>query len=186
MPFTIFVKNIVSRNCHQLVLKTFESCQLEVQEVKQGGEIILRQEPMTQTFSKLKAQLNKRGYGIIEDNRANIIAKVKSLLENLIAEDSFTMKFKVSEYLASRMTYEYHYLSGLFSQLEGVTIEKFLIQLKIERIKELIQQGNLNLSEISHQFGYSSPAHLTNQFKKTEGITPSEYRAKIKYQPSKN
>jgi len=182
MPFTIFVKNIVSRNCHQLVLDTFDVYKLVVQEIRQGGEIVLRQEPSNQDYNRLKEQLSELGYGIIEDNRAKIIARVKSLLENLIAEDSFAIKFKVSEYLASRMTYEYHYLSSLFSQLEGITIEKFLIQLKIERIKELIQQGNLKLSEMSHKLGYSSPAHLTNQFKKTEGITPSGYRAKIKRQ----
>ncbi len=176
MSYSIFVKRLVSQRCRQLVFEVFEDCGLNATGYGPGGEIILDAEPPDSSYKALKNKLSKLGYGIIEDSRAKIIARVKSLLENLISEDTFTMKLKVSEHLAAQLPYEYHYLSGLFSQLEGVTIERFLIQLKIEKIKELIEQDQLKLSEISYKIGYSSPAHFTNQFKKMEGITPSEYR----------
>lgn len=168
------------------ISKTFSAVGLEIIEIKKGGEILVSGEPSKRTMSLLKTKLDRLGFSLIEDNRARIIARAKALLENLVSEDSFTMKFKISEHLASKMAYEYHYLSGLFSQLEGITIERFLIQLKIEKIKEMIRRGDMKITEISYKLGYSSPAHLTNQFKKIEGVTPSAFRTKIRQQLARN
>ena len=109
-----------------------------------------------------------------KDNKIAIVKKVKGLLESVIG--NLQTKIRLSELLAKQIPYEYHYLSSIFSQMEGVTIEQYFIQLKIERIKDLLAEGKLSISEISHQCGYSSPAHLTNQFKRTTGATPSQFK----------
>ena len=108
------------------------------------------------------------------DNKAAIVSRIKALLINATAD--LQKKIKLSEYLAFHMPYDYHYLSAIFSQVEESTIEQYFITLKINRIKELLQDGKFSISEISYKCGYSSPAHLTNQFKKATGITPSEFQ----------
>lgn len=110
----------------------------------------------------------------IKINNVAIVTKVKALLE--LAVSDLQSKIKLSELLADKIPYEYHYISSVFSQVEGITIEKYFIKLKIDLIKVLLKEGKLSISEISHRCGYSSPAHLTNQFKRTTGFTPSEYK----------
>lgn len=110
----------------------------------------------------------------IKINNAAIVAKVKALLD--IAASDLQRKIKLSEFLAVKMPYEYHYVSSVFSQVEGITIEQYFINLKINVIKDLLKEGQLSISEISYKCGYSSPAHLTNQFKRTTGVTPSEFK----------
>ena len=111
----------------------------------------------------------------IKVSNATIVAKVKTLLETAVSE--LQNKIKLSEFLARKIPYEYHYISSVFSQAEGITIEGYFIRLKITLIKELLKKGDVSISEISHRCGYSSPAHLTNQFKRTTGITPSKFRS---------
>ncbi|HXU28189.1 MAG TPA: AraC family transcriptional regulator [Bacteroidia bacterium] len=172
----MFIKNMVCNRCKLAVTQLFEDFKLTPVEVNLG-EILLERELTKPEASQIKRGLERLGFDLIEDNRAKVTVKIKSLLVELLEADSFNLKLKLSEYLADKLHYEYHYLSNLFSEIEGTTIEKYFIQLKVEKIKEYIEYGELSLSEISYKFGYSSPAHLTNQFKKVTGITPTQYKS---------
>lgn len=111
------------------------------------------------------------------DNKAVIARRVKTLLMSAIAD--LQKKIKLNQYLSANMPYDYHYLSAVFSQEEEMTIEQYFITLKIDKIKELLKDGKLSISEISYRCGYSSPAHLTNQFKKATGKTPSAFQKNL-------
>lgn len=121
--------------------------------------------------------LENLGFELIDDRKSMIIEQIKVAVIELVHRESNDTKVKHSEYLSQHLKYEYPYLSKLFSDEEGVTIEQFIIQQKTEKIKELIAYGELNFSEIAWQMGYSSVAALSSQFKKVMGITPSEYKA---------
>lgn len=121
--------------------------------------------------------LENLGFELIDDRKSMIIEQIKVAVIELVHGESNDNKVKHSEYLSQHLNYEYPYLSKLFSDEEGVTIEQFIIQQKTEKIKELIAYGELNFSEIAWQMGYSSVAALSSQFKKVMGITPSEYKA---------
>lgn len=176
MSFTLFIRNMVSNACKEVITRLLLNLHLKPQQTKLG-EVLLDKPPTQGEIIALKHELNKAGYGLIEDNKAHITAQIKSLLEELLLSENYTLKLKLSEYITNKVRYEYHYLSALFSQMEQRTIEQYFIQLRIERIKDLIKENRLSLSEISYKFGYSSPAHLSNQFKKVTGETPTKFRA---------
>jgi AraC family transcriptional regulator len=178
MPFDLFIRNMVSNDCKKVVTQLLTEKGIQPLSVRLG-EVILTDQLSDETINDLKESLNNFGYAIINDNKAEITVKVKLLLEAILEADTFDLKLKLSDYLADKMRYEYHYLSSLFSQMEETTIEQFFIHLKVGKIKELIVEDKLNLSQISYKFGYSSPAHLTNQFKKNTGMTPTEYKKSI-------
>lgn len=180
MSFSILVKGVVTRNSRQQIIELFQKSASTTPEIQPGGEILLDNELPESVYVLLKNKLSTLGHPVLEDSKASIVSKVKRLLEKLTSGESLDSKTRMSDFLATHTTYEYHYLSSVFSQLEGLTIERFFIQLKVERIKEQIEQGSLTLSEIAYKCGYSSPAHLTNQFKKVTGMTPSVYRSKFK------
>lgn len=176
MPHSVFIKSMVCNRCKLVVGQLFKDFNIPTIDV-QLGEVILERELTKDELTEIKPRLEQFGFELIENNGAKIATKIKSLLIELIESGRFDLKLKLSEYLSGKLNYEYHYLSGLFSEVEGTTIEKYFILLKIEKIKELIEYGQHSLSEISHMLGYSSPAHLTNQFKSITGITPSHYKA---------
>lgn len=169
---------MVSNNCKKVVKQLMNVLNIQPLSL-QLGQLVLNEEISSTDLEVLKKSLNDLGYDLIVDGKAEITVKVKSLLESVLETDPLDLKLKLSEYLADKMRYEYHYLSSLFSQMEGTTIEQFFIQMKVAKIKELIEEDKLTLSQISYKFGYSSPAHLTNQFKKITGMTPTEYKKSI-------
>jgi AraC-like DNA-binding protein len=173
MSYTLYVTGTVPRHSEQDLRNLLGPIGGAI-DFKSGGLILLPGPLSKEALEKVHLILAKRGFSVISDSRANIVRKVKSLLEETI--DKLQNKIKLSEYLSSAVPYEYHYLSGVFSQVEGKSIEQFFIGLKIERIKELLKDEKLSISEIAYLCGYSSPAHLTNQFKRTTGYTPSEYK----------
>jgi len=134
-----------------------------------------------QTLSLAQIQLIKEGieplgFELIDDRKSRIIESIKNLIIELVHQtDEFT-KIKISDYLRDNLHYDYNYLSNLFSSVEAVTIEQFLINQRIEKAKELLLYDELNLTEISHRLGYSSLAHLSRQFKKVTGLTPSHFK----------
>ena len=111
-------------------------------------------------------------------HRAAIVSRIKDLLT--AATGDLQKKIKLSDYLTAAVPYDYHYLSAVFSQVEKTTIEQHYITLKIERVKKMLEAGELSISEISYKCGYSSPAHLTNQFKKSTGKTPSQFQKELR------
>ncbi len=176
MPNSVFIKNMVCNRCKLVVTQLFKDYNLTPIEVNLG-EVLLERELTKDQTILIKERLEQFGFALIDDNRMKIIVKIKSLIIQLLEADNFDLKLKLSEYLAAELNYEYQYLSNLFSEIEGSTIEKYFIQLRIEKVKEFIEYGELSLSEISYKLGYSSPAHLTNQFKQVTGITPTHYKS---------
>jgi YesN/AraC family two-component response regulator len=141
------------------------------------GEVIVKEDLTPDVLEKLDAGLLDLGFERIDDRRARLIDAIKNKVIQMIHHsDHVDRKFNWSSILAEEMHYEYNYLSNLFSSVEGITLEQYIIRQKIERVKELLFYDELTLSEIAHQLGYSSVAHLSAQFKKITGLTPSELK----------
>lgn len=127
-------------------------------------------------LENLDIGLRKFGLELIVDKRAKIIEKIKNIIIELIHYSEEELKINFSEQLSKQLNYNYKYLSNLFSEMHGTTIENFIIHQKIERVKELLVYENLNLSEIAWKLNYSSVQHLSNQFKKITGLTPTFFK----------
>lgn len=124
----------------------------------------------------LKQGLQKSGLELMEDKKAIIIEKIKNTIVQLIHHSDAVIKINFSNYLAEKLEHNYTYLANLFSEVQGTTIEQFIISHKVERIKELIIYGELNITEIAWKMNYSSVAHLSSQFKKVTGLSPSHFK----------
>jgi AraC-like DNA-binding protein len=171
-----YIKNMVCRRCVIAVQKIFEDAGYSVLEIDLG-EVVIDEQPDDDAINKLDIPLNKLGFELIDDRRSRIIEKIKSLIINLVHHSKEPLNLNVSDYLTRAMNYEYNYLSNLFSEVEGNTIEHFFISQKIEKIKELLTYDELSLKEIAFKLGYSSPAYLSSQFKKQTGFTPGHFKA---------
>lgn len=125
----------------------------------------------------LSQALLKMGFELIDNKKQQLIERIKNRIIQFIHYDKEKVKTNFSEFLATELGYEYNYLSNLFSEVEGVTIEKYIILQKIEKVKELIVYDELSLKAIADQLGYSSVAYLSNQFKKITGLTPSHFKS---------
>lgn len=171
----IYIKNMVCPRCISAVENAFLDIQVQPLQVLLG-EVTLSKELNTQQARQIRETLESLGFEVLDDNRKQQIEKIKSLIIDHIhhREDG---KFVFSEVLASQLNKEYSQLSKLFSVTEGITIEQFVILQKTEKVKELIIYNQMNLSEIADKMGYSSVAHLSAQFKKTIGLTPSQFKA---------
>ncbi len=142
------------------------------------GEVVIAGQPGKTELAKIKSVLEENGFELIENKRAKTIERIKLAILKLVHSDKLETGFneKYSDYLAKELGQDYHALSTLFSSMESVTIEQYIILQKIERVKELLKYGEHTLSEISYKLGYSSVAHLSNQFKKVTGMTPSGFK----------
>ena len=123
-----------------------------------------------------KTALLKSGLELMDDQKSVLIQKIKGVIIELIHYSEEPLSINFSEYLSKKLNYDYTYLANLFSEVQGITIEKFLITHKIERVKELLVYNELNLTEIAYLLHYSSVAHLSTQFKKVTGLTPSHFK----------
>ena len=140
------------------------------------GEVDLK-EPLTDSEKELlNTKLITLGFEIIDDKKSQIIGQIKSLIIDLVHQQNSALKNNLSDILSKHLHHDYSYLSNLFSEVEGTTIEKYFIAQKIEKVKELLVYDELSLSEIAFQLNYSSVAHLSNQFKKVTGLTPSYFK----------
>jgi len=173
----LYIKNMVCNRCVMAVQQAFENVGLHPEKVALG-EISLKEETISETkLKELDTALQSLGFERIDDRKARIIEAIKNKIIQLIHHsDQVSRKHNWSDILAEEMHYEYNYLSNLFSSVEGITLEQYIIRQKIERVKELLFYDELNLSEIANQLGYSSVAHLSAQFKKVTGLTPSELK----------
>lgn len=127
--------------------------------------------------NKLQAELSCLGFGLLDDHRQQIIAKIKSSIIELVHYRDNKPAINISDYLSSQLNSDYSALSKLFSEVTGITIERYYIEQRIERVKELIRYDELNLTQISLQMNYSSMAYLSSQFKSVTGMTPTEFKA---------
>ncbi len=170
---------MVCDRCILVVRQELDKLQLGYKNI-QLGEIELTEQLSTKGAKELREHLNILGFDLLDDKKSTLVEKIKSTLIQLIHgthEDELTKKLSVL--LSEKLFMDYHYLSGLFSSIEGITIEKYVILQRIEKAKELLMYAELNLSEIADRLGYSSVQHLSKQFKKTTGLTPSHFK-KIK------
>ena len=139
------------------------------------GVIDIREEITKAQFSELKINLNKWGLELLDDKKAILIERIKGVIVEMIHYTDEIPKTNFSDYLSEKLHYDYNYLSNIFMEVKGVTIQHYIIINKIEKVKELLLYDDLNLTEISYKLHYSSVAHLSNQFKKITGMNPSQY-----------
>jgi AraC-like DNA-binding protein len=123
----------------------------------------------------LKTGLLEAGFELMDDKRAILIEKIKNIIVEMVHHSDSNIKVNFSDYLSEKLDHNYTYLANLFSEVQGTTIEQFIISHKVERIKELMIYGELNVTEIAWKMGYSSVAHLSSQFKKVTGLSPSHF-----------
>ena len=172
---TIFIKNMVCDRCIMVVRNEFLKLGIEPLSVTLG-EVKIPIPLGDAQKDKLDAQLRSLGFELIDDRKTRLAEQVKSLIIDLIYHNEGCLPATPSDYLSGHMHMDYNHISSLFSKSEGTTIEKYFIAQKTERVKELLEYGELNLNEIADKLNYSSAAHLSAQFKKVTGVTPSEFR----------
>ena len=141
--------------------------EIDLGELKLDGKLL----------KKLEANLSEYGFEVISDKKSRLIERIKTTVIELIKGEEDLQQLKISGVISKRIPHDYNYLSTLFSSVEGITIEQFFILQKIERVKELLIYDELTLTEIAYRLGYSSVAHLSNQFKKITGMPPSRFKA---------
>lgn len=177
---------MVCVRCQMVVKSELEKLGLQYNYVKIGEAEIVKDLPK-EVLEQLNTGLNKAGLALMDDKKSILVEKIRSAIIELVHFTEDQIKVNLSDYLSEKLDYDYTYLANLFSEMNGVTIEKFYLTHKIERVKELIVYGDLNLSEIAWKLHYSSVAHLSNQFKKFTGMTPTQFKTlKIKSQDSLN
>jgi YesN/AraC family two-component response regulator len=166
---------MVCSRCKLMVKSTFESEVGSVESVELG-EVTLASAPTTDQLKSINKKLLELGFELIDDRKKRLIEKIKNEVVQLVHHSGGALKTNLSTFLADRIHYDYTYLSNLFSEVEGTTIEKYFILQRIEKAKELIVYGELSLTEIADKLGYSSGAYLSSQFKQVTGLTPTFYR----------
>jgi AraC family transcriptional regulator len=169
----LYIKNMVCDRCKTAVQRALEKNNLAFTNLELG-EVELRFQPDENQLEQFKSDIEEIGFELIEDKNARIISKIKKVVMVTVREAG--LKTKLSAQVSEALHKEYTSLSNLFSSVEGITIEQYAILQKIEFVKELLVYDELSLSEIAHKLRYSSVQHLSNQFKKVTGLTPSHFK----------
>ena len=171
----LLIKNMVSLRCKMIVKAELEKMNLQFT-VMELGEVEIIGELSSKQEQELKTALLKSGLELLEDKKSMLIEKIKNIVVEMIhyADEPPVLNF--SAYLSEKLDYDYNYLSNLFSEVKGTTIEHFIISHKIERAKELLIYNELTLTQIAEKLHYSNVSHLSNQFKKVTGLTPSFFK----------
>jgi YesN/AraC family two-component response regulator len=166
---------MVCDRCKMAVQTQIESLGLKPGKIELG-EIEIIDEPTPAQYIALSENLQKIGFEVIDNSTARTVEKIKNAIVELVHYSQDDLKTNHSDYIAEKLGKDYTYLSNLFSESEGTTIEKYIIRQKIERAKELLEYGELTLSEIAYRLGYSNVAYLSGLFKKVTGLTPSQFK----------
>ncbi len=171
------VKNMVCDRCIGVLTRELQKEGFSVIKTKLG-EVEIANHIGQEDLEKIKKILKINGFELVEDRKQKVVEQIKTLVIEIIHRnlEATPLLINYSDYLSKKLGFDYSYLSMLFSSHEGITIEKYIILQKIERVKELLSYGELTLSEIAYQMNYSSVQHLSNQFKKVTGISPSAYK----------
>lgn len=166
---------MVCDRCKMAVVNELENHGIDFQYVELG-EVVLKEQPTDTKLDAFKMGIERLGFELIDDKKSRIIEKIKAEAIQTIRQKDQKIKKKFSAHLAEKLGKDYSALSSLFSEVEGTTIEQYLIHQRIERAKELLVYDELTLSQIANQLSYSSVAHLSSQFKKVTGLTPSYFK----------
>jgi AraC-like DNA-binding protein len=172
----IFVKNMACESCKVVVREALE--EIGATPVKVDlGEIVTKEDLSDDQKRELNAKIKKVGLELLEKKNGILIEKIRQVIIDYVYKSNKKPNLKFSALLSEELGYDYAYLANFFSEVEATTIEQYMISLKIERIKELIMFNEHTFAEIAHMLHYSSAAHLSNQFKKVTGLTPSHFKA---------
>ncbi len=166
---------MVSNRCKMLVKEELTKMNLHFM-VVDLGEVEIMETLNQEQIHALKDALSESGLELMDDKKAVLIEKIKIVITEMIHFTDELPKVNYSEHISSALNYDYTYLSNIFTEIKGITIQQFIINHKIEKAKELIIYDELNLTEIAYKLHYSSVAHLSNQFKKVTGLTPSNFK----------
>lgn len=171
----LYIKYMVSLRCKLMVKEELKKLGLHYVIVDLGVAKIL-EEISSEQFEELKKNLLKSGLELLDDKKSILIEKIKNVIIEMVHYSDELPKVNYSDYISEKLNYDYTYLSNIFSEVKGITIQQFIINQKIERVKELILYDEFNLTEISYKLNYSSVSHLSNQFKKITGLSPSFFK----------
>jgi AraC-like DNA-binding protein len=166
---------MVSLRCKMIVRSELETLGLHSTTVELG-EVRISEDITDEMQQQLRGTLHKYGFELLEDKKSILIEKIKNIIVEMIHYSDEPPLLNFSAFLSEKMGYDYNYLSNLFSEVKGITIEHYIISHKIEKVKELLIYDELSLTEIAEKMHYSSVAHLSNQFKKVTGLTPSFFK----------
>ncbi len=173
---TLHIKNMVCKRCIKVVGDEFEKLNLTIQELELGKVTVATQLSPKQ-IEAIRTVLKDNDFELILDKKSQLIDQIKTIIiEKVHYSQNALTSINSSAYIAQELGYDYSYLSNLFSSTEGITIEKYIINQKIEKVKELIAYNEFSLNEIAFKLGYSSVQHLSGQFKKVTGMTPTNYK----------
>lgn len=171
----LYIKYMVSIRCKMVVKSELDKLGLHYG-IVDLGEVEIVETLSNEQIDQLKTALLKSGLELMDDKKAILIEKIKNIIIEMVHYMDEPLKTNFSDYLSEKLDYDYTYLSNMFSEVKGMTIEQFIIAHKIERVKELLLYNELTLTEISYRLNYSSVAHLSNQFKKVTGLTPTFFK----------
>lgn len=180
----LYIKNMVCSRCTMVVKDVFEKNGIRPVRVSLG-EVEIETLLSKDQVANIERSLRELGFELISNRKSQLIEKIKNRIITLVHHKQLDIKVNLSAYITEEIHHDYNYLSNLFSEVEGTTIEKYFITQRIEKVKELIVYDELSLSQIADQLGYSSVAYLSNQFKKITGFTPSHFRS-LKEEKRKN
>ena len=171
----LYIKNMVCSRCKMVVKSVFENMGIIPLSVELG---VVELENDIQEAEKQELLKSLRGFGfdLIDDKKSKTIDKIKTLIIDLVQNKNNDLKINLSDYISQELHQDYNTLSNLFSEVENTTIEKYFMNQKIEKVKELIIYDELSLSEIAYSLNYSSVSHLSNQFKKITGFSPTYFK----------
>lgn len=175
---------MVSLRCKMMVKEELKKLNLDYLNIDLGMVEILG-DITPKKFEKLRENLAISGLELLDDKRAILIERIKNVIVEMVHYTDEVPKVNYSEYISEKLHHDYTYLSNIFSEVKGITIQHYIIMHKIERVKELLLYDELNLTEIAFILNYSSVAHLSNQFKKITGLSPSFFK-QMKYKRNKN
>jgi AraC-like DNA-binding protein len=174
---------MVSKRCRIMLKEEMQKLGLHFV-ILDWGEVDVMEELTEGQLQLLSDGLKDSGLELVDNKKAILIEKIKNIITQVIHQSDEPLKINFSDYLSEKLNYNYTYLANLFSEVQGTTIEQYIIVHKVEYIKELMVYGELNLTEIAYKMNYSSVAHLSNQFKKVTGLSPSHFNKlrEVRYQ----
>ncbi|MCH7785754.1 MAG: helix-turn-helix transcriptional regulator [Bacteroidetes bacterium] len=172
----LYIKNMVCDRCVKVVQEELQKLGYRIKSIELGKVELI--EPHQINKNELEHSLAKEGFELLDDSNSRMINEIKSIIINQVHynEDSNPPQENLSQILEKEIGRDYSYISNLFSTIEGRTIEKFIIQQKVEKVKELLKYRELTINEIAFELNYSSPQYLSNQFKQITGLRPSQFR----------
>ena len=171
----LHIKYMVSNRCKTVVRTALKELGVHFV-LLELGEVEIMERLTGEQRESLRNTLEDAGLELIDDKRSILIEKIKNVIVDMIHHSEEMIKVNASIYLSEKLNHDYTYLANIFSQVQGISIEQFTILHKVEKIKELLMYGELNISEISYKMNYSSTAHLSTQFKKVTGLTPTHFK----------